>query len=162
MSEAEKAQAGREEGPTIFDKILDGSIPAKFIHDDDKCVAFNDVSPQAPVHFLVIPRKRIAMIEEAEDADAELLGHLLLVAKKVAKEQGLTNGYRCQDNNMFRADNIYIQARGEQREGGSSVCVSSPHSCDGRKTDELASRIISHESSESLQNSFRTTNYTPL
>ena len=56
MSEAEKAQAGRPEGPTIFDKILDGSIPAKFIHEDDKCVAFNDVAPQAPVHFLVIPR----------------------------------------------------------------------------------------------------------
>ena len=94
MSEAEKAQAGRPEGPTIFDKILDGSIPAKFIHEDDKCVAFNDVAPQAPVHVLVIPRKRIAMIEEAEDGDAELLGHLLLVAKKVAAEQGLTNGYR--------------------------------------------------------------------
>ena len=56
MSEAEKAQAGRPEGPTSFDKILDGSIPAKFIHEDDKCVAFNDVAPQAPVHFLVIPR----------------------------------------------------------------------------------------------------------
>ena len=49
---------------------------------------------QAPVHFLVIPRKRIAMIEEAEETDAELLGHLLLVAKKVAAEQGLANGYR--------------------------------------------------------------------
>ena len=97
--EAEKAQAGRPEGPTIFDKILDGSIPAKFVHEDDKCVAFNDVSPQAPVHFLVIPRKRIAMIEEAEEGDAELLGHLLLVAKKVAKEQGLANGYRLVINN---------------------------------------------------------------
>lgn len=86
--------AERPTGPTIFDKILDGSIPAKFIHDDDKCVAFNDVAPQAPVHFLVIPRKRIAMIEEAEEGDAELLGHLLLVAKKVAKEQGLAKGYR--------------------------------------------------------------------
>ena len=74
---------------TIFDKILDGSIPTKFIHEDDKCVAFMDVAPQAPVHFLVIPRKRIAMIEDAEDGDAELLGHLLLAAKKVAKEQGL-------------------------------------------------------------------------
>ena len=56
-------------GPTIFDKILDGSIPAQFIHQDDKCVAFKDVSPQAPVHFLVIPRKRITMIEKAEDKD---------------------------------------------------------------------------------------------
>ena len=90
MSEAETAQAGRPSGPTIFDKILDGSIPAKFIHEDDKCVAFMDVAPQAPVHFLVIPRKRIAMIEEAEDGDAELLGHLLLAAK----EQGLAKGYR--------------------------------------------------------------------
>ena len=86
--------AERPTGPTIFDKILDGSIPAKFIHDDDKCVAFNDVAPQAPIHFLAIPRKRIAMIEEAEGGDAELLGHLLLVAKKVAKEQGLAKGYR--------------------------------------------------------------------
>ena len=94
MSEAEAAQAGSAAGPTIFDKILDGSIPAKFIHEDDKCVAFMDVAPQAPVHFLVIPRKRIAMIEEAEDGDAELLGHLLLAAKKVAKEQGLAKGYR--------------------------------------------------------------------
>ena len=94
MSEADKAQAGRPEGPTIFDKILDGSIPAKFIHEDDLCVAFNDVAPQAPVHFLVIPRKRLAMIEEAEDGDKDLLGHLMLVARKVAKEQGLTNGYR--------------------------------------------------------------------
>ena len=55
--------------PTIFDKILDGSIPAQFLHQDEKCVAFKDVSPQAPVHFLVIPRKRIPMIEMAEDQD---------------------------------------------------------------------------------------------
>jgi histidine triad (HIT) family protein len=96
MSEPE---AGRPTGPTIFDKILDGSIPAKFIHEDDKCVAFMDVAPQAPTHFLVIPRKRIAMIEEAEDGDAELLGHLLLTAKKVAKEQGLAKGYRLVINN---------------------------------------------------------------
>ena len=108
MSEAEKAQAGRPEGPTIFDKILDGSIPAKFIHDDDKCVAFNDVAPQAPVHFLVIPRKRLAMIEEAEDADQDLLGHLMLVARKVAREQGLTNGYRLVINNGVEgAQSVY-------------------------------------------------------
>ena len=56
-----KVSAG---SPTIFDKILDGSIPAQFLHQDDKCVAFKDVSPQAPVHFLVIPR-----IESAEDED---------------------------------------------------------------------------------------------
>jgi len=87
------------EETTIFDKILDGSIPATFIHQDDKCVAFNDVAPQAPVHFLVIPRKRIAMIEKAEDGDGELLGHLMLTARKVAKEQGLEKGYRVVINN---------------------------------------------------------------
>jgi len=97
--EVAASQAARPEGPTIFDKILDGSIPAKFIHDDEKCVAFNDVNPQAPVHFLVIPRKRIAMLEEAEDGDGDLLGHLLLTARKVAKEQGLANGYRLVINN---------------------------------------------------------------
>jgi len=85
--------------PTIFDKILDGSIPASFIHQDDKCVAFNDVAPQAPVHFLVIPRKRISMIEKAEDNDGDLLGHLMLTARKVAKEQGLEKGYRIVINN---------------------------------------------------------------
>jgi len=84
---------------TIFDKILDGSIPATFIHQDDKCVAFNDVAPQAPVHFLVIPRKRISMIEKAEDSDGDLLGHLMLTARKVAAEQGLDKGYRLVINN---------------------------------------------------------------
>ena len=54
---------------TIFDKILDGSIPAQFLHTDDKCVAFKDVAPKAPQHFLVIPRRRITMIEEAQDSD---------------------------------------------------------------------------------------------
>ena len=90
----ELGMSGTDKGPTIFDKILDGSIPADFIHQDDKCVAFKDVNPQAPVHFLVIPRKRIAMIEEAEDGDGDLLGHLMLIARKVAKEQGLDKGYR--------------------------------------------------------------------
>lgn len=99
MSEEAAAKAGRAEGPTVFDKILDGTIPVSFIHQDDKCVAFKDAAPQAPVHFLVIPRKRIAMIEEAEDSDGELLGHLMLTARKVAREQGLTAGYRVVVNN---------------------------------------------------------------
>jgi len=100
--------SGTDKGPTIFDKILDGSIPADFIHQDDKCVAFKDVNPQAPVHFLVIPRKRIAMIEEAEDGDGDLLGHLMLIARKVAKEQGLDKGYRIVINNGVEgAQSVY-------------------------------------------------------
>lgn len=99
MSEEAKAQTGRPEGPSIFSKILDGSIPTKFIHEDDKCVAFMDVSPQAPVHFLVIPRKPIAMLQEAEECDGAVLGHLMLVANKVAMAQGLEKGYRVVVNN---------------------------------------------------------------
>jgi len=108
MSEEAAAKAGRPTGPTIFDKILDGTIPATFIHDDDKCVAFNDVNPQAPVHFLVIPRKRIAMLEEADDDDGDILGHLMLTARKVAKEQGLIKGYRVVVNNGVEgAQSVY-------------------------------------------------------
>ncbi|XP_060073418.1 adenosine 5'-monophosphoramidase HINT1-like [Ylistrum balloti] len=99
MSEVEKAQTAKPGEDTIFGKILRGEIPCKFIYEDDQCVAFNDVNPQAPVHFLVIPRKAIATIDDATQDDEQLLGHMMLVAKKVAKEQGLTNGYRLVINN---------------------------------------------------------------
>ncbi|XP_035221072.1 histidine triad nucleotide-binding protein 1-like [Stegodyphus dumicola] len=79
---------------TVFGKILRGEIPTTFIYEDDKCVAFKDVNPQAPVHILVIPRKPIIRLSVAEEEDAPLIGHLMLVAKKVAKEQGLDKGFR--------------------------------------------------------------------
>ncbi|XP_074661792.1 putative HIT-like protein Synpcc7942_1390 [Tubulanus polymorphus] len=86
--------------PTIFDKIIDGSIKADIIYRDDECLAFRDVNPQAPVHFLVIPLKRIPMLSEAKDIeDKSLLGHLLLVAKKVAAQENLSNGFRININN---------------------------------------------------------------
>ncbi|XP_021372274.1 histidine triad nucleotide-binding protein 2, mitochondrial-like, partial [Mizuhopecten yessoensis] len=81
-------------GTTIFSKILDKTIPANILFEDDQCLAFSDVSPQAPVHFLVIPRKPITGISAAQPEDQQLLGHLLLVAKAVAAEQKLDNGYR--------------------------------------------------------------------
>lgn len=59
-----------------------------------QCVAFDDINPQAPVHFLVIPRKPIAQLSKTEDSDADLLGHLMIVAKKIAKERDLKNGFR--------------------------------------------------------------------
>lgn len=80
--------------PTIFSKIIDKTIPAAIIYEDDKCLAFRDVNPQAPVHFLVIPRIPIPRISEAHNDDAQLLGHLLIVAKNVAKKEGLDEGYR--------------------------------------------------------------------
>ncbi|XP_075218997.1 adenosine 5'-monophosphoramidase HINT1-like [Lycorma delicatula] len=98
--EVEKAKAAVPSSDTVFGKILRKEIPCTFIHEDEKCVAFNDAHPQAPVHFLVIPRKPISTLSEVEESDSELLGHLLLTAKKVAKKQGLDkDGYRVVINN---------------------------------------------------------------
>ena len=84
---------------TVFKQILEGDIPVSFLHEDEHCVAFNDQNPQAPTHILVIPRKEIPMLADAEDMDAELLGHLLLVANKLAKQLALDTGYRVVVNN---------------------------------------------------------------
>ncbi len=83
---------------TVFKKIIDGDVPAKFIYQDDYCVAFRDVDPRAPTHILVIPRKEIRSLAEVEAGDAELLGHLMLAISKIAKEQGLANGFRVVTN----------------------------------------------------------------
>lgn len=75
-SEEEKAKAASMPGAgekTIFQKILDKEIPCSFIHEDDLCVAFDDVAPVAPVHFLVIPKKPIAMVEKATEEDEKVL-----------------------------------------------------------------------------------------
>ncbi|KAF5904875.1 histidine triad nucleotide-binding protein 1 [Clarias magur] len=68
--EVAKAQTAKPEGDTIFGKIIRNEIPAKLIHEDDQCIAFLDVAPQAPTHFLVVPRKPITQISKAEDGDA--------------------------------------------------------------------------------------------
>ena len=78
---------------TIFGRILRGEIPCDPVHADDLCLAFRDVAPQAPVHILVIPRRRLVNLLEAGPQDAALLGHLMLVAAQVARQQGLT-GFR--------------------------------------------------------------------
>ena len=84
---------------SLFQKIADKEIPAKLIYEDETCVAFHDIAPQAPSHFLVIPRKLIPRIAEATVADEALLGHLLLVAKKVAHDLKLEKGFRIVINN---------------------------------------------------------------
>merc|ERR1712210_23397 len=100
--EVEKAKAaagGEKVERTLFEKIIAREIPADIIYEDETSLAFNDIAPQAPVHFLVIPKKPITMIEKAEDCDEQVLGHCLLVAKKVAKERGMEKGYRLVINN---------------------------------------------------------------
>lgn len=78
----------------IFQKILDKTIPAKIIHEDEHCVAFHDVNPQAPVHVLLIPRKAIATHDAITAEDQALLGHMHLVAARLAAKLGLADGYR--------------------------------------------------------------------
>ena len=79
---------------TIFKRIIDKEIPARLVYEDEQCLAFHDVAPQAPTHVLVIPKKEIASLATAGDGDAALLGHLLTVVRKLAEQLGLNGGYR--------------------------------------------------------------------
>lgn len=80
---------------TLFEKIRDREIPAKIVHEDDDCLAFRDISPQAPIHILVVPKQVIPRIGEASPGDAALLGRLLLTAAHVARNEGIADtGYR--------------------------------------------------------------------
>jgi histidine triad (HIT) family protein len=79
----------------IFCKIAAGEIPTELIYDDDICVAFNDTSPQAPTHILVIPREHIASLDKAKNRHQDTLGYMLLVAAEIAREKGFAeDGYR--------------------------------------------------------------------
>jgi histidine triad (HIT) family protein len=85
-------------GDTIFGKIARGEVPTTFLHQDEHCVAFRDLHPQAPFHALVIPRRPIASLAEASEADAALIGHLMVVARKVAREAGHGAAFRVVTN----------------------------------------------------------------
>ena len=87
----------------IFQRIIDRKIPAKIAYEDDLCLAFHDINPQAPVHVLIIPRKVIRTHEDIADADRDLLGHLHVVAVKLAKQLKLDDGYRIVINCLERA-----------------------------------------------------------
>jgi histidine triad (HIT) family protein len=79
----------------IFCKIVDGRIPSQRIHEDDVCIAFNDLSPQAPTHILVIPREHVDSLDKAAPSNKETLGHLLLTAADIARDKGFAeDGYR--------------------------------------------------------------------
>ena len=89
---------------TLFERIIQGEVPAQIIHEDDQCVAIRDINPQAPTHVLVIPKKVIPRLGEATPSDESLLGHLLLTAAEVAKREGLAeNGYRVVVNQGWQA-----------------------------------------------------------
>ena len=79
---------------TIFKRIIDREIPATIIYEDDRCLAFEDVNPQAPVHILVIPKREIPSLADLSEDDAVLAGHLLIVVQKLAAQRNLSDGYR--------------------------------------------------------------------
>ena len=74
---------------TIFNKIISGEVPCDEVFSDEKCLAFKDITPQAPIHILLIPRKSIPSLKEIKEEDQELLGHLLLKGTEIAKNLGL-------------------------------------------------------------------------
>ncbi|HET7104311.1 MAG TPA: histidine triad nucleotide-binding protein [Terracidiphilus sp.] len=78
----------------LFCKIIDGSIPSAAVYQDELCYAFSDINPQAPVHVLVTPRAHIASLDDADESQRGLLGHLLWVSAEIARAKGLGKGYR--------------------------------------------------------------------
>ncbi|KAL6225872.1 hypothetical protein ACLB2K_004721 [Fragaria x ananassa] len=97
MAEKEAALAAvPSDSPTIFDKIINKEIPATVVFEDDKVLAFRDISPQAPTHILIIPKVRDGLtgLSKAEERHCEILGQLLYTAKLVAKQEGLEDGFR--------------------------------------------------------------------
>jgi histidine triad (HIT) family protein len=79
---------------TVFKKIIDREIPAQIVYEDDLCLAFRDIHPQAPTHLIVIPKKEIPSVDGVAEADGPLVGHLFVVIRKLAAELGLSDGYR--------------------------------------------------------------------
>jgi len=94
---------------TIFTKIINKEIPAEIIYEDDQCLAFNDIQAQAPIHFLVIPKKPIATLNDLEEEDKPLIGHMYWVAKSIAAEKGFAeDGYRAVMNcNQYGGQSVY-------------------------------------------------------
>lgn len=106
---------------TIFGRIIRREIPARIEHEDDRCLAFHDVAPQAPVHVLVIPKKPIVSLAEAEADDEGLLGHLVVVATQLARKLGLAAGYRlvvnCGRDGGQSVDHLHVHLLGGRQLG---------------------------------------------
>lgn len=84
---------------TLFSKIINREIPADIVYEDDLCLAFRDIEPQAPMHILLIPKQEIAKISDAMESDQAILGHLLLKAGEIARKEGYADAFRLVINN---------------------------------------------------------------
>ena len=87
----------------LFLKIIDRQIPADIVYEDELCLAFRDIDPQAPTHILLIPKKPIVKLADADAEDQSLLGHLMLTAGKIARQEGCENAFRIVTNNGAEA-----------------------------------------------------------
>ncbi len=101
---------------TIFEKIIDREIPADIVYEDDLCLAFRDINPQAPTHVLLIPKRAIPTLNDFGPADRDLAGHLLATVPLVAKQLGLTGGYRvainCGPDGGQEVDHVHLHLLG--------------------------------------------------
>ncbi|MFM8952692.1 MAG: histidine triad nucleotide-binding protein [Planctomycetaceae bacterium] len=106
---------------TVFARIIRGEIPARIEHDDDLCLAFHDVAPQAPVHVLVIPKRPLDSLAGVTVDDTALLGHLVVVATQLARRFGLESGYRlvvnCGPDGGQSVDHLHVHLLGGRRLG---------------------------------------------
>jgi histidine triad (HIT) family protein len=107
---------------TVFSKILAREIPADIVYEDDHVTAFKDISPQAPVHVVIIPNKEIPTVDDVTEADTETLGRLFLAAKKIAHEQGIAeSGYRlivnCREHGGQEVYHLHMHLLGGRRLG---------------------------------------------
>jgi histidine triad (HIT) family protein len=106
----------------VFQKIIDGEIPARVIHDDEDCIAFHDVAPHAPVHFLVVPKKAIRNLDDLQDEDAARIGRLMLTIRDLARQMGLAEGgYRvitnCGPDAGQTVDHLHFHVLGGKKMG---------------------------------------------
>lgn len=103
----------------LFCKIVNGDIPARKLYEDDQVVAFHDIAPQAPVHFLVIPKKHIATLNDMDEDDRALLGHIVYTAQRLAREQGCAEGFRvvmnCNEQGGQTVYHIHMHVLGQRQ-----------------------------------------------
>lgn len=104
---------------SLFQKIIDREVDADIVHEDDRCVAFRDIDPQAPTHILIVPRKPIPTLNDLEPEDEKLVGHLFVVAQDLAQEEGLRDGYRtvinCGDDGGQSVYHLHLHLLGGRR-----------------------------------------------
>jgi histidine triad (HIT) family protein len=105
-------------GKTVFAKIIDREIPATIVYEDDRCLAFRDIAPQAPCHVLVVPKEPIKSLDDLTDAHAALMGHIVLVLRKLARDLGLVHGYRvvvnCGHDGGQSVDHLHFHLLGKR------------------------------------------------